>query len=221
MLDLPMRSWTAWLADALHIRHACIAHSGHRAADALGKQIPRLAGTYYLGCVYLGVNDVRAPDWHAEAFERDLGQICPAMSEHACELLLLTIPTDLGRPRISASAISAANTAIEHVAARHGAHLLDLRELRGWTFVLPDAVHLTARGEAHVARLACRKLAAAGVTLDEHILDVALRPFTLGTGLHYACGPYARALSRNLRTRARTRLSRASRVGRRHRRPLG
>jgi hypothetical protein len=134
-------------------------------------------------------------------------RICEAVTEHASQLLLVTIPTDLGRPRVSTSAVSLANDIIERAAARQDAHLLDLRELRDWTLVLPDGVHLTARGEAHVALLACEQLAAAGVVLDEHRLNDALHPLTSIARLRYACGPHAYALSRHLYTRARTQLA--------------
>ena len=33
----------------------------------------RPGARYDLGCLYIGVNDVRAPDWDAQAFEHDLG----------------------------------------------------------------------------------------------------------------------------------------------------
>jgi hypothetical protein len=212
MLALQMRSWTAWLADALHLDHTCLARSGHRAADALREQIPHMAGTHDLGCVYIGVNDVRAPNWQAQAFERDLTRICEAMAEHTRELLVATMPANLGRPKLSTAVISAANDAIVQVAACHDARLLDLRELRGWTLVLPDGVHLTARGETYVALLACRQLAAIGMTVDERALVEAVRAPTPIDLLSYACGPHAHALARHLRTRARTRLAHALRA---------
>jgi GDSL-like Lipase/Acylhydrolase family len=211
MLTLQMRSWTAWLADALGFHHICLARSGHRAADALREQIPLLGGTHDLGCVYIGVNDVRAPNWQAQAFERDLTRICGAMVEHARELVVATMPADLGRPKVSTSVISAANDAIAHVAACHGAHLLDLRELRGWTLVLPDGVHLTARGEAYVALLACRQLAAIGMTVDERELVETVRAPAPIDLLSYACGPHAHAVARHLHTRTRARLALALR----------
>jgi lysophospholipase L1-like esterase len=211
MLNLPMRPWTAWLADALQLDHTCLARGGHRAADAVREQIPRLAGAYELGCVYIGVNDVRAPNWQAGAFERDLTRICDAIAEHARALLLATMPADLGRPKISAAVTSAANDAIARVAASHDASLLDLRELRGWTLVLPDGVHLTARGEAYVGLLACRQLEGAGMALDTRALAGAVGTLSPVQLLSHVCGPHVGSLVGHLRMRARARLARALR----------
>ena len=44
---------------------------GARVGDVLAAQVPAVGdGRYDLGCLYIGVNDVRALDWERESFER-------------------------------------------------------------------------------------------------------------------------------------------------------
>ncbi len=65
--------------------------------------------------------------------------------------MMLKLPPSIGRPPAPRQAIERANRAVEQIAERHGAIVVDLTGLRGAELVLPDAVHLTARGEAQVA----------------------------------------------------------------------
>jgi hypothetical protein len=74
-------------------------------------------------------------------------------------VLTLTIPIDLGRPRAGAK-VPAANALIAAAAARRAAICADLAQLRGRRHVLPDAVHLTPRGQLAVADVAARALGA-------------------------------------------------------------
>ena len=55
---------------------------GARAGDVAREQVPAFAqrtalpdARYDLGCLYVGVNDVRAPDWDADAFARDYAAV--------------------------------------------------------------------------------------------------------------------------------------------------
>jgi GDSL-like Lipase/Acylhydrolase family len=202
-----MQPWTLWFADALRLQHTCLARSGHRVADAIREQIPFLDGIYEFGCIYLGVNDVCASDWEAQAFERDLRLVCTSVREHVSDLLLATIPSNLGHRRVHTDAVSAANEIISNMAAYYDAHLLDLRELRGWTLVLPDGIHLTARGEAHLAMLACGLLKSTDLAADDHKLHRALRPPPFIALLHYACGAYLPALADYMRKRTKAQLA--------------
>jgi lysophospholipase L1-like esterase len=204
MLGLPTRPWTLWLAEALHLRYTSLARSGHRVADVVSEQLPQLAGPYDLGCVYIGVNDVCASNWAEAAFEHDLQQICSTTAAHAGRLLLVNIPVDLGRPRVATSTIRFANAAIERVAASRGTYLLDLTQLRGWLLVLPDGVHLTALGQAHLALLACEHLTARGLHVDQTKLPKDKLQPSPSARFRYACGPYARALASHQGKRGRT-----------------
>jgi hypothetical protein len=178
--------------------YTCLAVNGARASDALRDQVPRLRGEYHLACVYLGVNDVRAPDWQHETYAEALEDVVAAAVSESGAQLLLKLPPAIGRPPAPSSAIEAANRTIEGIAQLHRIPVLDLSSLRGAEFVLPDAVHLTARGEAHVALLACRAL---GMTADERDLREALAPLRPSARLRYAAGAGAKVELRDWRRR--------------------
>ncbi|MGI8803447.1 MAG: GDSL-type esterase/lipase family protein, partial [Solirubrobacteraceae bacterium] len=167
MLGQRCLSWAQWLAMALELPYTGLAVNGAMAAAALAEQVPRLRGPYDLGCVYLGVNDVRYPDFDADAFRDALAGVLDGVAAEAprastaARLLVVTIPLDLGRPPVPAARIAGTNRAIaELAAARDGVAVLDLSDLGGWRYVLPDAVHLTAAGQLHVAERAARVLGA-------------------------------------------------------------
>src|SRR4029450_5251740 len=74
-------------------------------------------------------------------------------------LLLCTLPADLGRPR-AAPKPRAASAIVRAVAHDHGAALAALDGLAGPPWLLPDAVHPTARGQLEIADRAARALGA-------------------------------------------------------------
>jgi lysophospholipase L1-like esterase len=159
-LGVPMQSWAQWLAEALELPFTKLARDGARAQEVLHELVPRLAGPYDVGCLYVGVNDVRSVDWDAASFERDIQAIVAAMAACAERLLLCTLPSDLGRPSAGAKP-AAASAILRSVAARHGARVADLADLGGPRWLLPDAVHPTALGELEIADRAARALGAA------------------------------------------------------------
>src|SRR5829696_1092932 len=98
-LGVHPQSWAQWLAEALELPFTKLAADGALAADVLREQVPRLRGPYDVGCVYAGVNDVRAPGFDDAAYERDLDAIAGAVAQASERLVLCTLPHDLGRPR--------------------------------------------------------------------------------------------------------------------------
>jgi lysophospholipase L1-like esterase len=158
-LGVTMQSWAQWLAEALELPFTKLARDGARAADVLRDFVPRLDGPYDLGCVYVGVNDVRALTFDAGAFEREVETIAGAVAACSERLLVCTIPTDLGRPRADPRP-QAASAILRTAAARHGAAIADLDDLAGPPWVLPDAVHPTAVGQLEIADRAARALGA-------------------------------------------------------------
>jgi hypothetical protein len=158
-LGVTMQSWAQWLAEALELPFTKLARDGARAADVLADLAPRLAGPYDLGCVYVGVNDARALDWDAAAYERDLRAIAAALAATSERVLLCTLPTDLGRPR-AAPKPQTANAIVRAAAADLGATVCALDDLAGRRWLLPDAVHPTAVGELEIADRAARALGA-------------------------------------------------------------
>jgi lysophospholipase L1-like esterase len=159
-LGVTMQSWAQWLAESLDLPFTKLARDGARAADVLRDMVPRLAGPYDVGCVYIGVNDARGLDWDAAAFERDAEAIVAAVAACSERTLVCTVPADLWRPR-AAPKPQAASTILRAVAARHGAVVVDLDDLSGPPWVLPDGVHPTALGQLEIADRAARALGAA------------------------------------------------------------
>jgi hypothetical protein len=168
-LGVTMQSWAQWLAEALELPFTKLARDGARAADALAEQVPRLDGPYDVGALYVGVNDARALDWDAGAYARDLDAIAGALRACCSRLVACTLPADLGRPS-AAPKPAAASAIVRRVAAAHEAVVVELEDLAGFPWVLPDAVHLSAVGELEVADRAARALGAA--RLPSSLADV-------------------------------------------------
>jgi lysophospholipase L1-like esterase len=168
-----LQSWALWTARGLGLPYTGFATDGARIADVLRAQVPavRPDARYDLGCLYIGVNDVRGLDWDAGAFERDFATVLGALTERCARTLALTIPLDLGRPRAGAK-VEDANAAIEAAARAAGALVLDLRDFGARNLVMADHVHPTAFGQIAIAERALDVLAAAGV-------PVRTRPSTL------------------------------------------
>ena len=155
-----LQSWALWVARGLGLPFTSYAFDGSRARDVVESQIPAFeelnanpnAG-YELGCLYIGVNDVRAPDFDAEQFERDYRFALQFLTGRCERVLTLTIPLDLGRPRAGAL-VSDANAVIERVAIEFGALLVDLSDFRARNLVMADRVHPTAFGQIAIAERA-------------------------------------------------------------------
>jgi lysophospholipase L1-like esterase len=172
-----LQSWALWTARGLGVPYTGCAVDGALAADVTGEQIPRFLATtaapdarYDVGCLYVGVNDVRGPGWDAAAFERHLRATVAFLRERCDRVLACTLPRRLGpRPPSRARArVDEANAAIE----RTGALVVDLREFGGRNLVMVDAVHPTAFGQIAIAERALDVLAADGAA-------VRVRPHTL------------------------------------------
>jgi len=107
-----LQSWALWTARGLGLPYTGCAVDGATAADVVCEQIPRFRAhtaapdaRYDVGCLYIGVNDVRRPDWDAAAFERDAQAAVAFLRERCDRVLACTIPVDLGRPRAGAAKV--------------------------------------------------------------------------------------------------------------------
>jgi lysophospholipase L1-like esterase len=198
-LGVPMQSWAQWLAEALDLPFTKLAHDGAQAQDVVRELVPRLAGPYDVGCVYVGVNDARSVDWDAASFERDLQTIVAAVAGCSERVLLCTLPTDLGRPSAGPKP-AAASAIVRSAAARHGGAVAELDDLAGTRWLLPDAVHPTALGQLEIADRAARALGAArlpSASIEVHDSGRARARFAARWGM---------LLTRDLRRRASERL---------------
>jgi hypothetical protein len=164
-----LQSWAQWVARALGLPFTSYATDGACAPDVVNRQLPahrRINATadarYELGCLYIGVNDVRALDWDAAAYERDLTAALRYLSRRCENVLAVTIPLDLGRPRAGAK-VAEANRIIERQATAAGALVLDLRDFGGRNVLMVDHVHPTALGQLEIAERALDVLGPAGL----------------------------------------------------------
>jgi hypothetical protein len=158
-LGVHPQSWAQWVAEVLEMPFTKLATDGAQAADVLAQQVPRLRGPYDIGCVFAGVNDVRAPGFDSARYERDMRAIVAAVTEASERVVLCTIPVDLGRPR-AAPKPAEASAIVRRIAADTNATVVALDDLAGAPWLLPDAVHPTARGQLEIADRAARALGA-------------------------------------------------------------
>jgi lysophospholipase L1-like esterase len=198
-----LQSWALWVARGLGLPFTTYAVDGARAGDVVRSQIPSYRSVavapdarYGLGCLYIGVNDVRLPEWDVEAYERDLREAHAFLAERCDRLLAGMAPRDLGRPPAGAK-VERMNRVVERVAADSGALVLDLRDFGGREFVMADRVHPTAFGQVEIAERALDVLAADGV-------DVRIRPRQL---LRYETTRYGEVRGRLTYAYRRTKLS--------------
>jgi lysophospholipase L1-like esterase len=162
-----LQSWALWLARGLGVPYTGFARDGARAADVVAEQLPAFAARtdpaarYDVGCLYIGVNDVRAPDFDAAAFARDHRTALDVLHARCKRVLAVTLPLDLGRPR--AGHVEAGNRIVLAAARDTGALVLDLRRFGARNLLMADHVHPTAFGQIAIAERALDVLAADGL----------------------------------------------------------
>jgi lysophospholipase L1-like esterase len=173
-----LQSWAMWVARALGLPLTNYAADGALVGDVLERQIPAFeqrdahpGARYELGCLYIGVNDVRGFDWDPRRFEQQLRRALAFLVERCDRALSVTAPLDLGRPRAGAK-VGELDAVIERVASELGALVLDLRDFAGRNVVMTDHVHPTAFGQIAIAERALDVLARDG-------LRAAVRPSSL------------------------------------------
>jgi lysophospholipase L1-like esterase len=160
-----LQSWALWLARGLGVPYSPHAMDGARIGDVLATQLPAVSeGRYDVGCLYIGVNDVRGLDWSRESFERGHDEALAFLAERCDRTLTATVPLDLGRPRAGAR-VHEVNAAIEGSAQRNAALVLDLRDFGARNLLMADHVHPTAFGQIAIAERALDLLAADGMTV--------------------------------------------------------
>jgi lysophospholipase L1-like esterase len=167
-----LQSWALWVARGLGLPFTSYAVDGARVADVVERQIPafvRLASAngpsfpgYELGCLYIGVNDVRSPDWDPSVYESGFRTALEFLRSRCERLLVVTAPLDLGRPR-SPALVAELDEVILRVADERGALVLDLRSWGARNLVMTDHVHPTAFGQIDIADRALAVLAGAGM----------------------------------------------------------
>jgi lysophospholipase L1-like esterase len=173
-----LQSWAQWTARALGLAYTSYATDGARVDDVRHQQIPAFAqraahpdARYDVGCLYIGVNDVRALDWDAEAFTADF-EACLGYLRDRCErVVTLTAPLALDLPPAGPK-VAELNAAVRQTAARVGALVVDLSAFGARNHVMADRVHPTAFGQIAIAERALS-------VLQDDGLPAMVRPSSL------------------------------------------
>ena len=124
-----------------------------------------------VGCLYIGVNDVRSVDWDQAYFEPRYRAALAFVAERCDRVVTATIPLDLGRPRAGAK-VEGLNRFIEMAAGEVDALVMDLRGFSGRRLLMADQVHPTAFGQIAIACKGLEVLAADG-------MEVRVDPWSL------------------------------------------
>jgi lysophospholipase L1-like esterase len=163
-----LQSWALWTARCLALPYSGYAVDGATVRDVVNEQLPGfIAQTggdrrYDVGCLYIGVNDVRAVDWDPAAFASGHAQALGFLAGHCDRVLALTAPMRLGRPPADAK-VPSLNAIITRNAAAHDALVVELGDFGARNQVMVDYVHPTAFGQIAIAQRALAVLAADGL----------------------------------------------------------
>jgi lysophospholipase L1-like esterase len=155
-----LQSWALWVARGLGLPFTGYAVDGAVAAEVLRRQIPAFEAStatpdarYDVGCLYIGVNDVRGPGWGGETFAADHRRALAFVTARCDRTLVLTAPLALGVPPAGAK-VAAYNAIVRRNAAEAHALLVELRDFRARNHVMADRVHPTAFGQIAIAERA-------------------------------------------------------------------
>jgi lysophospholipase L1-like esterase len=163
-----LQSWALWTARCLALPYSGYAVDGASVHDVVTDQfaafVDRTGGDrcYDIGCLYIGVNDVRSDGWNPEAFAADHARAVDFLARRCERVLALTAPRRLGRPPADAK-VPSLNAIITRNAAAHGALVVDLGDFGARNQVMVDYVHPTAFGQIAIAERALAVLAADGL----------------------------------------------------------
>ena len=163
-----LQSWALWVARGLGLPYTGYAADGACASHVIAEQIPAFlrhnadaqAG-YDLGCLYIGVNDVRSVDWNPARFTDAYATALDFLTARCDRVLTATAPRALGVPP-AGHKVQALNTIVLRQAARRGALVVDLTGFGARNHVMADRVHPTAFGQIAIAERALSVLAADG-----------------------------------------------------------
>ncbi len=163
-----LQSWALWVARGLGVPYTGYAVDGARASDVVAEQIPAFCGRnadadarYHVGCLYIGVNDVRSVDWDPAVFTEAYGVALDFLVQRCDRVLTATAPRALGVPP-AGDKVGTLNAIVVAEAAGRGALVVDLSDFGARNHVMADRVHPTAFGQIAIAERALAVLAADG-----------------------------------------------------------
>jgi lysophospholipase L1-like esterase len=155
-----LQSWALWTARALGLPYTGYAEDGALVTDVVARQIPACERTnahpdarYDLGCLYIGVNDVRRFEWDAAAFAAGFEAALLFLRGRCDRVLAVTAPLRLGLPP-TGSKVAELNQIVRDMARRDGALVVDLSSFGARNHLMTDRVHPTAFGQIAIAERA-------------------------------------------------------------------
>ena len=164
-----LQSWAQWVSRGLGLPLTNHAVDGATVQTVLGREIPhhenagaRPDARYDVGCLYIGVNDVRRGDWDRDAYAAGFDQALGWLKARSDRALVCTLPLDLGRPRAGIKVVEA-NAVVRNRARAHGALVVELDGFGARNQVMTDHVHPTAFGQIAIAERALAALAGDGL----------------------------------------------------------
>ena len=164
-----LQSWALWTARALGLPYTGYAMDGARVGDVVSRQIPdferrtpRPEARHDVGCLYIGVNDVRGLDWDPVIFAADFGRALRFLRDRCDRVVTLTAPLALGSPPAGPK-VADLNTVVRDKAAAVGALVVDLSGFGARNHVMVDRVHPTAFGQIAIAERVLAVLADDGL----------------------------------------------------------
>jgi lysophospholipase L1-like esterase len=164
-----LQSWALWTARSLGLPYTGYAVDGARATDVVHRQIPAFGhraahpgSAYDVGCLYIGVNDVRGPAWDAAAFAADFSRGLRFLGERCERVVTFTAPLRLGYPPCAPKVLEL-NAVVRETAAEVGALVVDLSSFGARNHVMVDRVHPTAFGQIAIAERVLEVLADDGL----------------------------------------------------------
>ncbi|MBV8945753.1 MAG: hypothetical protein JOZ95_10040 [Solirubrobacterales bacterium] len=172
-----LQSWALWVARGLGLPFTGFAVDGAYVSDVVAQQIPAFGrrstpgARYDVGCLYIGVNDVRSIEWDAVAFEHGFRSALELVRSRCDRVLTVTAPLDLGRPR-AGDKVGELNAVTVRVSRELGALVVDLSSWGARNLVMTDHVHPTAFGQIDIAERALE-------VLEHDGMRVEVRPSTL------------------------------------------
>jgi lysophospholipase L1-like esterase len=174
------RGWADRLAEHLHaaslaagrpgLEYANLAVRGRLLPQILGDQLPvALESGADLVSIVGGGNDVLRPGADPDALAARLEDAVASLRATGADVLMATGADPATSPllRFTRGKVATYNAHIWSIAARHGAHVLDLwgmRALQDWRMWASDRIHLSSEGHRRVALLAA-------TTLDQRVDD--------------------------------------------------
>lgn len=186
------RGWADRLAERLarenpELRYANLAIRGRKLPQIRAEQLePALAMEPDLASVLGGVNDILRAEVDLEARAEDLEAIVAGLRESGAVVLLGNYP-DIGASVTLAASrfgprIQRFNEAIDGIAERHGAVLIDLRadNITHPAMWAPDRLHASSLGHERIAALAAAALELDQLDPDWRLSLPAHRPPRLG-----------------------------------------